>query len=56
MQFPLRMKQKTNEQTNNKQTTNEETLIPWIDLENFKFSETRGNLAFHVTALSNMFT
>ena len=48
------MKQK-NKQTN-KQTTNEEMLIPWIDLENFKFFETRGNLAFHVTALSNMFT
>ena len=43
------MKQK--KKTKNKQT-NEETLNLWIDLENWKFSETRGNLAFYVTALS----
>ena len=31
--------------------TNEETLNLWIDLENWEFLETQGNLAFYVTAL-----
>ena len=44
------MKQKN--KTKQNKHTNEETLNLWIDLENWKFSETRGNLAFYVTALS----
>ena len=53
--FLLRVKKKND---NNKKKKNE-MLNLWIDLENFKvlfsFSETRGNLAFYVTALSRHF-
>ena len=48
--FLLRVKKKTKNKKKN------EMLNLWIDLENFKvlfsFSETPGNLAFYVTALS----
>ena len=43
------MKQKN--KTKQKKHTNEETLNLWIDLENWEFLETQGNLAFYVTAL-----
>ena len=43
------MKQKN--KTKQNKHTNEETLNLWIDLENWEFLETQGNLAFYVTAL-----
>ena len=39
------MKQKKNKTKH----TDEETLNLWIDLENWEFLETQGNLAFYVT-------
>ena len=40
-----------NKKTKQNKHTNEETLNLWIDLENWEFLETQGNLAFYVTAL-----
>ena len=48
----MNKKNKTKKQNKKTKQTNEETLNLWIDLENLKFSETGGNLAFYVTALS----
>ena len=42
------MKQKKNKTKQNKHT-NEETLNLCIDLENWEFLETQGNLAFYVS-------
>ena len=46
----MRMKQTKKKNKANKHT-NEETLNLWIDLENWEFLKTQGNLAFYVTAL-----
>ena len=43
------MKQKN--KTKQNKHINEETLNLWIDLENWEFLETQGNLAFYVTLL-----
>ena len=43
------MKQKKQNKTNQNKHTDEETLNLWIDLENWEFLETQGNLAFYVT-------
>ena len=40
-----------NKKTKQNKHTKEETLNLWIDLENWEFLETQGNLAFYVTAL-----
>ena len=40
-----------NKKTKQNKHTNEETLNLWINLENWEFLETQGNLAFYVTAL-----
>ena len=45
------MKQKN--KTKQNKHTNEETLNLWIDLDNWEFLETQGNLAFYVNALNN---
>ena len=43
------MKQKTKNKTKQNKHTDEETLNLSIDLENWEFLETQGNLAFYVT-------
>ena len=45
------MKQKKKTKTKQNKHTNEETLNLWIDLENWEFLETQGNLAFYVATL-----
>ena len=42
------MKQKKQNKTKQNKHTNEETLNLWIDIENWEFLETQGNLAFYV--------
>ena len=44
----MKQKNKTKRKKTNTHT-NEETLNLWIDIENWEFIETQGNLAFYVT-------